>query len=205
MFGAPDKMFGRGAREYPPRLLTTDGHSASALLLPLRPFALRFYDLRPFPLRSLTLRPLRLERFDAVLAAALGDVERLVCGVAYLDRRVEVGAERGDADADRDRAERLRLVMREVRALDASAYALGDDARLGGSRLRQKYAELLAAVAGRHIRRAQSGLQALRGHLEREVARLVAVRVVVCLEVVNVHHHEAHREAVSPRALQLLL
>src|SRR5207237_9212225 len=32
VFGAPDKIFGRGAREYTPRLLTPRRHSASAPL-----------------------------------------------------------------------------------------------------------------------------------------------------------------------------
>ena len=75
----------------------------------------------------------------------------------------------------------------------------------GEARLRQEDAELLAAVARRHVGRAQRGLQTLRGHLQREVARLMAVRVVVVLEVVDVHHHKAHREAVALRALKLLL
>ena len=97
------------------------------------------------------------------------------------------------------------LPVRELRALDAAADALGDDARLGEPGLRQQDAELLAAVARGHVGRAQRRLQTLRRHLQREVARLVAVAVVVRLEVVDVHHHEAHREAVSLRALQLLL
>ena len=115
-------------------------------------------------------------------------------------RRVEPGRERADADAHRDGAVRLRLPVRELRLHDAAADALRDDVGLGQPRLRQKDAELLAAVARRHVGRPERRLQTLRGHLKRQVARLMAVQVVVVLEVVDVDHHETHVEAVALRA-----
>ena len=47
-------------------------------------------------------------------------------------------------------------------------------------------------------------LQTMRRDLQREVARLVPVLVVVSLEVVDVDHQETHRIVVTLRTIQLL-
>src|SRR5262249_35916140 len=129
-------------------------------------------------------RALRLMDRDAVAAAVLRLVERLVGpgdqvgGV--LDGRVGQG---GDADADGDGDGRPLVDERVV--LARRAHALADDLRLRHVGAAADDGELLAAVAGEDVLGAQRRRQQ-RGDLrQHQVAGLVAVGVVHLLEVVD--------------------
>ena len=71
-------------------------------------------------------------------------------------------------------------------------------ARLGGVGLGQDDRELVAAVPGGHVRRAQRRADELRHPGQDPVAEQVAERVVDELEVVEVEHQDAQR---APAAL----
>src|ERR1044072_8855335 len=70
--------------------------------------------------------------------------------------------------------------------------------------LRQQNAELLTTIPRRHVYRAQRTLQTVRSDLQREIARLMAVLIVVGFEIVDVDHQETHRIVVTLRTIELL-
>src|ERR1041384_5143151 len=71
-------------------------------------------------------------------------------------------------------------------------------------RLRQKDAELFTTITRRHINRAQRTLQTVRGDLQREIARLMPILIVVSFEIVDIDHQEAHRILITFRTIELL-
>src|SRR2546422_11245421 len=88
---------------------------------------------------------------DSVFSFTLGCVKSAVSRPDNLLRGVHCRCKGRNAEADRYCAQWLRLSMREVGSLDPLAHALSDHTSLMKGRLRQKYAELLAAVAGSYI------------------------------------------------------
>ena len=138
--------------------------------------------------RKLTLN-LRVSHGHAALAGALGEHQRAV-GLLEQPVRVEAFVPGGDAD--------------RALAADRVAAALGDVGRglLVGAGEQQH--ELVAAVAGDLVVRAQLALQRLGDPPQQLVAGGVPARVVDALEVVEVEDHRAERRLVAPRAGDLL-
>src|ERR1043165_1185382 len=120
-------------------------------------------------------------RADAVATRPLGLVEGAVGGRHQKLARACVEWEGRDAEGCRDRAD-----ARNFRALDARAQALVDDERALLAGLRKYDGELLAAVARGGVHAAHLLAQSARQEAQRGVARVVAVRVVDALEVVDV-------------------
>ena len=84
----------------------------------------------------------------AVVARALGAVERDVGGLDQRGGVAHAGLERAHADADRD-AQRRAVGQRELERLDGAADALADRPRAARGRSPPGSRELVAAVAGR--------------------------------------------------------
>ena len=82
--------------------------------------------------------------------------------------------------------------------------ALGGDPCLVRPGVGQDEGELVAAVAGRDVRRPQGGPDQLGGPGQHPVAEEVAERVVDELEVVEVEHHHAQRPTAALRPDDLL-
>ena len=87
--------------------------------------------------------------------------------------------------------------------MDDAVEALGDDRDALLVDVRQEHRELVAAEARHQVCFPQPARQRPGDRLERVVARLVAVRVVDPLEVVEVDHHQARHLAVALRARDL--
>ncbi len=121
---------------------------------------------------------------DAVLAEALGLVER---GIGSLQQVAQIAAVAGPArDAERER----QPPAAEVDAREAALQAPADGARVRLRRLGQQQRELLAADAEDAVGRAHAAQQQRADLAQRVVARDVPARVVELLEVVDVGQHE---------------
>ena len=81
--------------------------------------------------------------------------------------------------------------------LHAFAQALGHPQGHVFVGIGQDHHHFLATIAHGKIRRPQGCTQHLRGDAQRLVARLVAVRVVETLEMVEVYHHQRQRRAAG--------
>ena len=94
-------------------------------------------------------------------------------------------------DRDADRALALeREAADDDRLLERLEQPLGDErAGVAVAHLGDQDAELVAAEAGDHLAVAEHALEALGHALEKEVAVVVAERVVDLLEAVEVHQH----------------
>src|SRR5947209_13147005 len=144
-------------------------------------------------------------QLHAVAAVVLGRVERAVGAVdqgggaehAFVRRAVDPGVSEGCGDAHRFVADDHR------RRHETLADPHGDDAGVPDARLRQHYAELLAAVTARDVVHAAAFLQRPADQLQHLVADRVAVRIVHALEVIDVEHQQRHRRAVAERAVNL--
>ena len=114
-----------------------------------------------------------------------------------------VGRERGDADRGGDR-HRPALLADERPVAERLEDPLGGVPGLVAVGLGQDDRELVAAVAGRDVRRAQRRPDELRGPGQDPVAEQVAERVVDELEVVEVEHQHAQRAPAALGADDLL-
>ena len=92
--------------------------------------------------------------------------------------------------------------MRVFRRHDLAANAIGNYAGLLQSCLRKKNRKFLTAIAGSYIDLAQRGAQTLGGYLQRAIASLMSIAIVIELKVIDVDHHEAQRIIVTLRAAQ---
>src|SRR5438874_8712054 len=150
----------------------------------------------PFPLFLLTLL---LPSGGQHTIAPL--VLRLVQGgVGALDqrlRRVAMAWTFRHADADRD------LPTGELLDGHPGPDTLRHDCRLSYRGLEQHHQELLPAVSRHAVHAACRFPQDLRDPRERYVARRVAVRVVVLLEMVDVRQQHRERAPQPPRPLHL--
>lgn len=124
-----------------------------------------------------------------VSAAPLGDVQRRIGGRDQCVRTVAMHRPGRDPDAD-GRAQRRAGIDIERLRLHAGAQALGD---VGGGveiGLRQDDGDLLAAVAAYTVDGAHLLIQQLAQPLENSISRLMSMRVVDALEVVDVEQQQ---------------
>ena len=71
--------------------------------------------------------------------------------------------------------------------------------------LRQQHGELVAADAGQCVTVANAALQPLPDELQRNVADVVAIGIVHCLEAVEIEHQHGKHAAVPPRVQHRLV
>ncbi len=110
---------------------------------------------------------------------------------------LEVPARR--ADARRDETVFAARVL-DGKIADRGPNLLGNERGAGRRRVRQQHDELLAAIARRRVAGATNALaDALRHGGQRLVARLMAVRVVVGLEAVDIDEEQREHIARAPR------
>ena len=137
----------------------------------------------------------------AVLARALGRVERLVGGAEQiLGHGPNILGQRGDPDARAD-----ALSVRKHVMLEHVADPVGVDLGARLWRLHQEDGELVAAVAADHVDTARVREEKLADAAERLVAHRVAQLVVDRLEAVEVEQSDRHRVVEAAVAGNLLL
>ncbi len=121
---------------------------------------------------------------DAVLAEALGLVERRVGGLQQVTQVAAVAGPAGDAERQR------QPPAAQVDAGEAALQAPADGARIGLRGLGQQQRELLAADAEDAVGRSHAPPQERTDVAQRIVAGHVPARVVELLEVVDVGQDE---------------
>ena len=109
-------------------------------------------------------------------------------------------ARRTEAGGDPHR----RIAKRERLCRQLGARAVDDRRQIRFVGMRDDVEEFLAADPPRDVRRPGIAFQDLAKRFEHDVARVMAVRVVDLLEVIEVDHHHPEREAVTDRRGQLV-
>jgi len=152
--------------------------------------------------RVMVLNPLTEDEVETLLRRAIKDEER---GLADLKPTIDdeilgrlhvVGRVVRKPEACSDPAGPAAFVL-EQELGDGAQQPFADAHRPFRRRLRQDDGELVAAVAGRHIRRSQRRPDQLGGPRQHAVAEQVTEGVVHELEVVEIDHHHAQWALVA--------
>ena len=137
---------------------------------------------------------------DAIPPRLLRAVER---GVRPRDQRAGIDlAAPAARDADAGRGGHTDAVPAYRDAADLAAQGLGDAYRAVARRVGQDEQELVAAEAAPETAGPRDGAQPGADGGQDRIAAEVTVAVVHGLEVVEIEHHERHRPARAPAALQ---
>src|SRR5450755_3467575 len=138
---------------------------------------------------------------DPVSSGRFGDVERIIGRLHQLLPRVNAGMlVARDSYANRT-AERAPMVF-ELMLLYLLTHPIGESHRRVGDGAWEKDHEFLSAVTPDPIDLAHVMLQELRELGEHHIARLVPVRIVDALEVIDVEHRERELFVEARRVLE---
>ncbi|MNT33272.1 hypothetical protein D3C72_1691940 [compost metagenome] len=107
------------------------------------------------------------------------------------------GRQAGHAERARDVRQRAAHVGEDDGLLHPFAQAFGHPQGHVFVGIGQDHHHFLATIAHGKIRGSQGRAQHLRGDAQGLVARLVAVRVVETLEMVEVYHHQRQRRGTG--------
>ena len=122
--------------------------------------------------------------FFAAVERAVREPQQLLAAVGMGEVADSSRHRQVSGDADRSGAELRRPTF-------------GDRQRLFCRRLREQQGELVAADPAEDVAGARAGFQESRGLHQRSVSRLVTVRVVDALEVIEVEKHERKRPSIA--------
>src|SRR5664279_1687412 len=138
---------------------------------------------------------------DSVSAGRFGDIERIIGGLHQLLPRMNAGM-LVPRDSYADRADERAPMVFELMLLYLLTHPIGESHRCVGHGAREKDHEFLSAVTSNSIDVAREVLQELRELGKHHIARLVPVRIVDALEVIEVEHRERELLVEARRVLE---